>query len=170
MILAEVGKGRVPGKDGGAREGPEGMGWLARMEGTSLDGDPNCHGRMASLGGDQKGQVGDKQGDWRGLRADSERHQEAKEKLGREGAWQVLGRVEGPGGGRGRGAQQGTRGAGVSIKGWGRWGERQAAKGIGRDGAPQGAGTPPNSLEDEEEDGGGEDEQQREGEDAAVAG
>lgn len=75
MILAEVGKGRVPGKDGGAREGPEGMGWLAGMEGTSLDGDPNCHGRMASLGGDQKGQVGDKQGDWRGLRADSERRQ-----------------------------------------------------------------------------------------------
>lgn len=78
----------------------------------------------------------------------------------------MLGKVEGPG----RGAHQGTRGAGVSIKGWGRWGERQAAKGIGGYGAPQGAGTPPNSLEDEEEDGGGEDEQQREGEDAAVAG
>lgn len=40
--------------------------------------------------------MGDKQGDGRGLRADSERHREddGHGGLGKEGAWQVLRRVE----------------------------------------------------------------------------
>lgn len=37
VSLAETGKGWVPGKDGGARAGPERMGWLGVAEATSID-------------------------------------------------------------------------------------------------------------------------------------
>lgn len=38
VFLAEAGKGRVPGKDGGAREGSQRLGWLGGWMGTREEG------------------------------------------------------------------------------------------------------------------------------------
>lgn len=138
---------RQSAREGGGTKGGAGMRRLAGTEGTSLDDDPHGQGGDAEsgrVGGDQEGQMGDKQGDRRGLRADSERHREDAGQGGAGKGGCLAGAAEGGESGRWkrrRGARQATRGAGVSIKTWGRKGERRSATGTGGDGAPSGAGT-----------------------------
>lgn len=51
VFLAEAGKGRVSGKDKGARAEPQRMGWLGGLRGPAGTGHLNRQWRTRSLGG-----------------------------------------------------------------------------------------------------------------------
>ena len=142
-LLAEAGKGRVPGKgregqETGQRMGRWGPVWMEHPDGWRKD----SRGGVGAVGGEgQGGPMRDTRGDWKGLGADPERARtQAREEQGGESAWQVQGRVERPRRSEWTGRPAADQKGGSARRGAGRVECAAGGGGDRRDGGARGGG------------------------------